>query len=202
MVVCMERRIGLIGSHVEMLRGALKDEQVIHLELSTPARMLASFNLTHLVSFGYRELIPTEVIETYEGRIFNLHISLLPWNRGSHPNFWSWFEDTPKGVSIHRIVEKLDAGPIVAQSRVDMSLDETLSTSYRKLVSQGVELFSEVVPRVLFDGPNGYQACHEGSFHTLKEFERLRFVLSSGWDTPCFEVHEWGRRLGKTRGLV
>lgn len=99
-------------------------------------------------------------------------------------------------------MEKLDAGPIVAQSRVDMSFDETLNTSYRRLVAQGVELFSEVVPRVLFDWPNGSQAPHEGSFHTLEEFERLRFVFSSAWDTPCFEVHEWGRRLGKTRGLV
>ena len=40
--------------------------------------------------------------------IVNLHISYLPFNRGSHPNYWSFVENTPKGVSIHEIDEQIE----------------------------------------------------------------------------------------------
>ena len=50
--------------------------------------------------------------------MINLHISYLPYNKGAHPNFWSWVKNTPKGVSIHLISEKIDAGDIIFQKKL------------------------------------------------------------------------------------
>src|SRR5687768_13309593 len=76
-------------------------------------------DIDFVVSFGYRYIIPARYIDHYRGRMVNIHISLLPWNRGSDPNFWSWFDRTPKGVSIHAIDPGIDTGDVLAQREVD-----------------------------------------------------------------------------------
>ena len=45
-------------------------------------------------------------------------MSFLPYNRGSHPNFWSFIDDTPKGITIHEIDEGADTGNIVFQKKI------------------------------------------------------------------------------------
>ena len=47
--------------------------------------------------------------------LINLHISYLPYNRGSYPNYWSFKENTPNGVSIHHIDDGIDTGPVLVQ---------------------------------------------------------------------------------------
>ncbi len=43
-----------------------------------------------IVIYGYRNIIKKPIIDQLKGRIVNLHISLLPWNRGADPNIWSF----------------------------------------------------------------------------------------------------------------
>lgn len=68
-----------------------------------------------IISYGYRHIIPEEIIKKTKNPIINLHISYLPFNRGSHPNYWSFKEKTPKGVTIHFIDKGIDTGPILCQ---------------------------------------------------------------------------------------
>ncbi|MCL0081308.1 hypothetical protein M1N64_03665 [Peptococcaceae bacterium] len=49
-------------------------------------------------------------MDKFQGRAINLHISFLPWNRGADPNFWSFIENAPVGVSIHYLDEGIDTG--------------------------------------------------------------------------------------------
>ena len=74
-------------------------------------------NYDLIISFGYRHIIPNEAINDY-CPIINLHISFLPFNRGSHPNFWSHFDDTPSGVTIHLIDKGIDTGKYLYQKKV------------------------------------------------------------------------------------
>lgn len=74
------------------------------------------------ISYNYVHIIPAEVIKFMPHRIINMHISLLPWNRGCTPNIWSFWEDTPKGVTIHEMDVGLDTGPINYQK--ELSFDE------------------------------------------------------------------------------
>ena len=75
-------------------------------------------NFSFAVSYRFRHIIRQETIECLEGKIINLHISYLPWNRGADPNLWSFLEDTPKGVSIHYVDPGMDTGDIIAQKEV------------------------------------------------------------------------------------
>ena len=54
-----------------------------------------------LVSYGYRHIISAAVLNHLSLKAVNLHISFLPYSRGSHPNFWSIAEGSPTGVTIH-----------------------------------------------------------------------------------------------------
>ena len=71
-----------------------------------------------VISFGYRKIIKSSLFKFSKRPILNLHISFLPFNRGSHPNFWSFIENTPKGVTIHEIDKKIDKGSIVFRKKI------------------------------------------------------------------------------------
>lgn len=71
-----------------------------------------------IISFGYRRIIKTDLIKLAKRPIINLHISYLPYNKGAHPNFWSFVENTPKGVTIHEIDKRIDNGPIIARKKI------------------------------------------------------------------------------------
>lgn len=101
-----------------------------------------------IVSYGYQHIIGADVLEHLNERAVNLHISFLPWNRGSHPNVWSFIEDTPKGVSIHYIDAGIDTGDIIAQREVAFTGIETLVTSYERLRDEVEALFHEVWPAI------------------------------------------------------
>ena len=63
-----------------------------------------------IVLYGYREIVNNFFIKKYYNKLVNLHISYLPYNRGAHPNYWSWVNKTPHGITIHRVISKVDAG--------------------------------------------------------------------------------------------
>ena len=75
-----------------------------------------------IISFGYRHLIDKDIIR--KKRILNLHISYLPFNRGAHPNFWSFVENTPSGITINRINNGIDTGNIIYQKIIDFELNK------------------------------------------------------------------------------
>ena len=56
---------------------------------------------------------------------WNVHSSLLPKNRGMLPTFWSLFHGDQPGVTLHRMVKKLDAGGILLQRPVDAYIENT-----------------------------------------------------------------------------
>ena len=120
------------GHSVQHIHGAVSD--------------LSGFD--RIISFGYRHILRKEVIRTAQKPIVNLHISLLPFNRGAHPNFWAWVERTPHGVSLHEIDAGLDTGPIIEQRKVQFDDDRiTLRDSQSRLVSEIESLFEEVFPK-------------------------------------------------------
>ena len=127
--------------------------------------------------------------------MINIHIAVLPYNRGADPNFWSWFDQTPKGVTIHQITKGLDTGPIYAQSTLPLSNAHTLRTSYEVLMREAVALFSWYWPAIREGKIKTTPQTGKGSYHRRADKEPyLRAHGTAGWDVSCAEVEEWGRR--------
>lgn len=118
-----------------------------------PISDLSSFAV--IVSFGYRHLIPRQVLTTVRGLILNLHISLLPHNRGAHPLFWACMENSPTGVSIHHLDQGIDTGDIYSQEQVTINKEDwTFREAHSVLITAASDLFSRSI-RGILDGKTG-----------------------------------------------
>lgn len=78
----------------------------------------------------------------------NTHPSLLPYNRGKHPNFWSIVEGVPFGVTLHLIDDGIDTGDIVAQRVIPYGWCDTGESLYAKGLAYMIELFKETYPKL------------------------------------------------------
>ena len=138
------------------------------------------------VSYRFRHIIKKSIIDTLNGKIFNLHISLLPWNRGADPNLWSFLENTPKGVSIHYVDERLDMGDIIAQKSVRLDVgSETLASTYEILNSKILELFKIQWPLIMRGECSRKKQAPGGTYHCLKDKQAYMHLLADkGWHTP------------------
>lgn len=118
----------------------------------------------------------------------NLHIAYLPWNRGADPNFWSWRDGTPKGVTVHWIDAGVDTGDIIAQREVAFSEGHTLATSYCLLRREMEALFSDVWPMIRNGTAPRTPQNGGGSHHYAREFAAIRPTLPLGWQTPVTDI--------------
>ena len=64
-------------------------------------------------------LLKKKILINCKRAIVNLHISYLPYNKGSHPNFWSFMNNTPKGISIHEIDHRVDRGNLIYRKKIN-----------------------------------------------------------------------------------
>jgi len=145
-----------------------------------------------LISYGYRFIIREDVLRCFDDKAINFHISYLPWNKGADPNLWSILENTPKGVSIHKLDKGLDTGDIICQRKVSISMDETLRSSYAKLETEMESLFIENWNAIKTNGLVPRKQNHKGTFHKSKDKESLIHLLTNGWDTKLSEINGKG----------
>lgn len=126
-----------------------------------------------IICFGYRHIINEDIICKFNKPIINLHISYLPFNKGAHPNFWSFIDETPKGVSIHMIDKNLDSGKIIYQKRVRFDLKKnvhlTFKTTYQILFMHIEKLFIKHMDDLIMGNYKSVAQKKKGSFHKKNE---------------------------------
>ena len=102
-----------------------------------------------IVVAAYGLLIPEDVLE--EGLWLNVHPSLLPRWRGAAPVERTIMAgDTETGVTIHRTVKELDAGPIAEQRSFPIGEQDDAGSVYEKSAALAVELLDAVLPEPAF----------------------------------------------------
>ncbi|GAB4276498.1 MAG: hypothetical protein Kow0056_07000 [Coriobacteriia bacterium] len=183
-------RILLLGPDRGGLQRFMEEcgDTVVRTEEPISAAQVQSENIDQIVSYGYKHIVTPEVLKAVHGRAVNLHISLLPWNRGCHPNVWSFLEDTPKGVTIHVMDEGVDTGDILVQQEVQLPTDATLRTSYEILSLQIEALFKKSWHAVRAGDIRPQPQQGEGSFHKKEDLKAFESLLTRGWDTPVSQL--------------
>lgn len=145
---------------------------------------LENHKIDFVVSYGYRHIIKQDILNKIVDKIVNLHISFLPFNRGADPNFWSFVDNTPKGVTIHHMDAGIDTGDIIVQKEVFFSETETLSSSYQKLKTEIEKLFREHWPKIRIGACNRIKQSDNGTYHKTADKESFKHLLVDGWETP------------------
>ncbi len=95
---------------------------------------------------AYGRLLPGWLLEAPRLGMINVHASLLPRHRGAAPVHRAVIAgDTETGVTIMRIVEALDAGPMLARAVRPIALDDTSDVVERDLAALGATLLPGVI---------------------------------------------------------
>lgn len=97
-----------------------------------------------LVVVSYGAILRKSLLELAPHGVINVHPSLLPKYRGAAPIPAAILNgDSETGVSIIKLVRKLDAGPILRQSPMLIAPDETTATLSPKLAELGAEMLTD-----------------------------------------------------------
>ena len=178
----------ILGTSPSPLRPIIQHNHCCAIEYSEPVdiEFIRQRSIEFAVSYRFRYLVRKPVIEYLKGKIINLHISLLPWNRGSDPNLWSFLENAPKGVTIHYMDEGLDTGDIIAQKETSFDVaTETLASTYAILNSEIIELFRAQWPLIIRGKCSRQKQPSGGTSHRMQDKEAYMHLLADkGWDTP------------------
>jgi len=99
-----------------------------------------------IVTFHFDQILDAETLAIPRLGGINVHPSLLPRHRGPIPTFWAGTESPPAhGVTVHRLVPRIDAGGILAQRAVALPPGATAAAAARLLHRAAVPLAAAAV---------------------------------------------------------
>lgn len=120
----------------------LKDEALV--------AELANTEWDVFVVAAYAKLIPKTILDIPQHGCLNIHPSLLPKLRGPSPALTAILNDERStGVSVMQMAEKMDAGPVVSQARIELEEDAwpMRGSEFEELLAtEGGNLLAEVLP--------------------------------------------------------
>ncbi|MBE5879413.1 MAG: pseudaminic acid synthase [Lachnospiraceae bacterium] len=144
-----------------------------------------------VISFNYRHIVKADVIDYLGDKIINLHTSFLPYNKGAAPNFFSFYEDTPKGVSIHCMTAGLDKGDVLLQKELFFDeTKETFASTYQTLMREMEELFFAHKDELLGGRIIPVKQEGEGTYHKASMLEEIRNKTPFSYDEIIADVKE------------
>jgi len=152
-----------------------------------------------IVVYGYRKIINPIIISKIKTLIINLHISYLPHCRGAHPNFWSFVENAPHGVTIHELDSGIDTGKILFQKQVEFNLFKnykklTFEDTYKVLTETVEDLFLSNLNNLLDRKVKKFEQIGKGSYHKIKD---LPSILKR-WDQNIYKtINEYSKKQKK-----
>lgn len=168
-------------------------ENVVEANQKLAADFECADSFKFALSFNYRHILSQKIIESLNCPIVNIHCSMLPWNRGANPNFFSYYENTPKGVTVHKLTAGLDKGEILLQKSLDLSESETFRSSYAKLIDCAINLIKNNWEILSNNEIKAYPQIGKGSYHSSKDFETISQRYPFEWDD---RIDLWKERYG------
>jgi phosphoribosylglycinamide formyltransferase-1 len=100
-----------------------------------------------VVCAGFDEILRTEVVASFSGRMLNVHPSLLPaFGQTLHAQAEALAYGVKiTGCTVHLVTDDLDAGPIVVQRAVPVQDDDTLESLSARIVAEEHKALPEAV---------------------------------------------------------
>jgi phosphoribosylglycinamide formyltransferase-1 len=95
---------------------------------------------------GFMRILTPEFVNHYQGRLINIHPSLLPNFRGLHTHERALKAGVKEhGASVHFVTEELDSGPVILQARVPIYPEDTPERLADRVLQQEHRIYSQVI---------------------------------------------------------
>ena len=99
-----------------------------------------------VVLAGFMRILSPGFVHHYQGRLINIHPSLLPKYPGLNTHARALEAgDREHGCSLHFVTDELDGGPLIAQARFPVSANDTAETLSEKVQAQEHRLYPQVL---------------------------------------------------------
>ena len=114
---------------------------------------LAAIDFNVMIVAAYGLIIPQSILDLPSFGCFNIHASLLPRWRGAAPIHRAiLMGDEVTGVTIMRVVQKLDAGDMIKKTEIQISEKDTTEQLTKTLAVLGAHLMTEVMDELMSKG--------------------------------------------------
>lgn len=121
--------------------------QPLSIKQSDEREMLVQLSPDLIVTAAFGQLLPRTILDIPPYGCLNIHPSLLPSHRGPSPVAAAILAgDEVTGVSLMRMDEGMDTGPVLAQHQVSLSPEDTTGSLTMKLARIGAELLERTLP--------------------------------------------------------
>jgi methionyl-tRNA formyltransferase len=150
-------------------------------------RRVADLAPDYIFSFYYREILSAALLACARWGALNMHGSLLPKYRGRACVNWAILNgETETGATLHYMVGKPDAGPIIAQEPVPIGIDDTALIVSQAIAAAAARLLVRALP-ALAAGPPAARPMNlaKGSYFGGRTPEDGRIDPSS----PAAQMH-------------
>jgi phosphoribosylglycinamide formyltransferase-1 len=113
-------------------------------------QLLSDANVDLVALAGFMRIIPDSFLARWEGRIVNIHPSLLPKHKGlgTHDACLA-AGDTKTGATVHLVTPDLDSGEILGQLEVAVLSDDTPESLAERVLIAEHQLYPHVLSQVL-----------------------------------------------------
>lgn len=150
------------------------------------------------VVVAYGQILPREVLDLPAYGSFNVHASLLPALRGAAPIQWAVLSGMDRtGVSIMRMEEGLDTGPVLFQVAEPIRPDESATELQHRLAEIGAEAMVDALAMLQADQVEERPQDHERATYAPKID---RDTARIDWARSAEVVGRWMRGMDETPG--
>jgi methionyl-tRNA formyltransferase len=134
-----------------------------------------------LVTAYFNQLVGQPVLSCARLGGINIHPSLLPHYRGTDPVFHALSRhECEIGVTVHRLDEQFDTGPILRQAKVPVTPGRSLFHYYTLLFSMGAQLACYAARHLREGGDGQSQVCDGGYDGWPSSYDVSAFCRSGG----------------------
>jgi len=175
--------------------------ETLNLEYRTPSILnnedeynyLKSLDADLVVVVAYGQIIPKKFLSLAKKGFINIHASLLPKWRGAAPIQRSIMNlDQETGISIMRIAEKLDTGPVCNSYKIELNNNMNALEISEKLSNLAAEKILDNVDDILEDKANFVEQDHSNATYASK-IQKVEGQIN--WDENAEKI------IGKINGL-
>jgi methionyl-tRNA formyltransferase len=154
---------------------------------------VAALRPDFLFSFYYRHMLTPALLALPSRGALNLHGSLLPKYRGRVPVNWAIIKgERVTGATLHYMVDKPDAGAIVAQEQVPILPNDTALEVFNKVTVAAEVVLDRMLPELLAGrAPRREQNLAQGSYFGGRRPEDGRI----DWSRSAREIHDLVRAV-------
>ncbi|NMM30638.1 MAG: methionyl-tRNA formyltransferase [Cellulomonas sp.] len=123
--------------------------KIDHINDSAAVTALRNADLDWLFIVGWSQIANAEVLSSARRGVLGMHPTLLPEGRGRASIPWAILKQLDQtGVSLFRLAEGVDTGPVLAQQVIPLDADETAGRLYNKVISAHLDLLRNIWQRL------------------------------------------------------